>query len=176
MHFFLYRLSKLPVKILLVLLLISLSFDLVIIEGPHLHFVTVHFGLSLRGFHMILYDILEGQHVPSTILPWLHLTRDSLLHYGLELRRWPLSQRPSSPTVAVVLYLLVSDRRDYRFLEDLWGMLYRPKRDRAVLSAVILPFESLSWWTTFRDYFRTNLHWSIIASLANARVLVLSSG
>ena len=176
MHFFLYRLSKLPVKIPLVLLLISLSFDLVIIECPHLHFVTMHFGLSLRGFHMILYNILEGQHVPSTILPWLHLTRDSLLDYGLELRRRPLSQRPSSPTMAVVLYLLVSDRRDYRLLEDLWGMLYRPKRDGAVLSAVILPFESLSWWTTLRDYFRTNFHWSIIAGLANACVLVLSSG
>ena len=78
--------------------------------------------------------------------------------------------------MAVVLYLLVGDRRDYRFLEDLWGMLYRPKRDRAVLSAVILTFESLSWWTTLRDYFRTNLHWSIIAALANACVLVLSGG
>lgn len=129
MHFFLYRLSELPVKIPLVLLLISLSFDLVIIECPHLYFVTVHFGLSLRGFHMILYNVLESQHVPGTILPWLHLTRDSLLDDGLELRRRPLSQRPSSPAVAVVLYLLVGDRRDYRFLEDLWGMLYRPKRD-----------------------------------------------
>ena len=129
------------------LLLLALGLDLVIIEGPHFRSITVHVGHSFGAFHVILYDVLERQHVPCSVLSWLHLTRGSLLEHSLELSRGPPGQRASSPTLAMVLDLLVGDWRYNGFLEDLWCVLERAKRNGAVLSAEVLRFDSLSWRT-----------------------------
>ena len=125
LYLFLDLLPEFPVKVSLVLLLLALGLDLVIVEGSHFCSIAVHVSLSFRAFHVILYDVLERQHVPSSILPWLHLTRGSLLEHSLELSRGPPGQRASSPTLAVVLDLLVGDWRYDRVLKDLWCMLER---------------------------------------------------
>ena len=107
------------------LLLLTLGLDLVIVEGSHFCSIAVHVSLSLRAFHVILYDVLERQHVPCSVLSWLYLARGSLLEHSLELSRGPPGQRASSPTLAMVLDLLVGDWRYDRFLKDLWCMLER---------------------------------------------------